>query len=96
MILLDIIDGIDSKISNSDSSYFSEDKIIVLKFINNYETYQNVECEFIYDHFNTKNIINKMEFEIKCKIIEFIGSGSYGKVYKIKICITNWCFKLII
>jgi hypothetical protein len=85
MILLDMIDGINKKIINGDSIDFSENKFIVLKFINNYENYENIECEFIANLIGMINIKKKMEFEIKCKIIEFLGAGSYGKVYKIKI-----------
>jgi serine/threonine protein kinase len=83
MILLDIINN--NKIINGDDTDFSENKLITLKFINNYENYQDVECDFINNLIGTNNIKKKMEFEIKCKIIDYIGSGSYGKVYKIKI-----------
>jgi hypothetical protein len=45
MILLDIINN--NKIINGDDTDFSENKLITLKFINNYENYQDVECDFI-------------------------------------------------
>jgi len=85
MILLDIISGINDKITNNDSIDFSENKSLTIKFINNYENYQNIECDFLNEHIDIKNIRKKTEFEIKCKIVEFLGAGSYGKVYKIKI-----------
>jgi len=85
MILLDIIDGIDKKLICDDSIDFSDYKSITLRFINNYENYNNIDCEFLNDIIDTTNIKKKTEFEIKCKIIEFLGAGSYGKVFKIKI-----------
>lgn len=85
MILLDIINSINNKVGKSDSVDFSENKLVVLKFVNNHDNYQNIECEFVTEHFGTKNINKKTEFEIKCKIVDFLGAGSYGKVYKIKI-----------
>ena len=79
MILLDITDGIDDKIINSND--FSDEKSINLKFVNDYENYNIID-------FFDENITNFTKGEtkyLKCKICEFIGSGSYGKVYKIKI-----------
>ena len=42
MILLDIIDGIDKKLIYGESIDSLDDFIITLKFINNYENYNNV------------------------------------------------------
>lgn len=85
MILLDIIDGIDKTLINDDSVDFTDYKTITLKFINNYENYNNVECEFFSNITESKNIKKGEEFEIKCKIVDFLGAGSYGKVFKLKI-----------
>lgn len=85
MILLDIINGIDKKLIYEDSINFTDYKSITLKFINNYETYNDIECEFLSNIINTKNIKKGMEFEINCKVVEFLGAGSYGKVFKLKI-----------
>lgn len=85
MILLDIIDGIDKKLIYDDSNDFTDYKSITLKFINNYETYNNIDCEFFSNIINTKNIKKGMEFVVKCKVVDFLGAGSYGRVYKLKI-----------
>lgn len=85
MILLDIIGGIDKKFINEYSADFSNDEYITLKFINNYENYNNIDCDFLSGIIDTKNINKKMEFSLKCKIVEFLGAGSYGKVFKIKL-----------
>ncbi len=84
MILLDIIDGISDKITKNDNIDFSENKYFVIKFVNNYENYQDIDCEFITNHIDIKNIRKKTEFEIKCKIVEYKEESSYGKIYKIK------------
>jgi len=85
MILLDIINGVDKKLIYEDSIDFTDYKSITLKFINNYETYNDIECEFLSNIIDTKNIKKGMEFEIPCKVVEFLGAGSYGKVFKLKI-----------
>ena len=85
MILLDIIDGIDKKLIYDDSIDFTDYKSITLRFINNYENYSNIDCEFLNSIIDSKIIKKKTEFEVKCKIIDFLGAGSYGKVFKIKI-----------
>jgi serine/threonine protein kinase len=85
MILLDIINGIDKKLVYNDSIDFTDYKSITLKFINNYENYDEIVCEFLTNIIDTKNIKKDSIIDIKCKIIEFLGSGSYGKVFKIKI-----------
>lgn len=75
MILLDITNNIcDNLTSDSGSNN------IILKFTNKYEKYNET----------IKGIIEKPlqlneSIEIKCSICGFLGSGSYGKVYKIKI-----------
>ena len=85
MILLDIINGIDKKLIYDDSIDFSDYKSITLRFINNYENYDNIECEFLNNIIDTKNIKKNEIIDIKCKILDFLGAGSYGKVYKLKI-----------
>lgn len=87
MILLDIIDGIDDKLINDDSIDLSDYKsmVLTLRVINNYKNYDNFECEFINNLINTNNIKKNATFDIKCKVVDFLGAGSYGKVYKIKI-----------
>ena len=85
MILLDIIDGIDKNLVYNESIDFSDYNHVILRFVNNYDNYNNIECEFLSDILGTKNIKKNMEFNVKCKIIDFLGAGSYGKVYKIKI-----------
>lgn len=85
MILLDIINDIDKKLIYDDSIDFTEHIPITLKFINNYDNYNEIECELINNIINTKNIKKGLEFEVKCKVVDFLGAGSYGKVYKLKI-----------
>ncbi len=73
MILMDI------EILNNVNIEFGSD--IIVEFINLYEKYEN----------NTNNIITKSsiklneKFKIKISIIELLGKGSYGTVYKILI-----------
>jgi serine/threonine protein kinase len=79
MILLDIINNInDNLLSDSDSSNIKNN--IILKFLNKYENYTKIINDIIDKPINYGDSIN-----IKCKICSFLGSGSYGKVYKIKI-----------
>lgn len=85
MIFLDIINGIDKKLIHDDSIDFSEYKSITLRFTNKYENYNNIECEFINNIIGNTNIKKGIEFDVKCKIVDFLGAGSYGKVFKIKI-----------
>ncbi len=85
MILLDIIDGINKKFIYDDSIDINENEYITLKFLNTYDNYTNINCDFLNEHIDTSIIKKKAEFDIKCKIVDFLGSGSYGKVYKIKI-----------
>lgn len=85
MILLDIINGIDNKLVNDDSIDFSEFKSIILRFSNKYDNYNNIDCDFLTNIINTKNIKKETEIDVKCKIVDFLGAGSYGRVFKIKI-----------
>lgn len=85
MILLNIISGIDKNLLSDDSVDFSNYKSIILKFKNEYETFDNIECDFLNNIIGTNQLKKGTEFEIKCKIVDFLGSGSYGKVFKIKI-----------
>lgn len=88
MILLDIInnnqlcDEFQSETSNKSSN-------ITLKFINNYEDY-NYGIKGVVD----KPLIKDEIFELKCIVCGFLGSGSYGKVYKIKIGKKYYALKL--
>jgi serine/threonine protein kinase len=84
MILLDIINNIDKEFNNSDSTDFI-DKTIILKFTNNYQHYNSINCEFLNDIVNITNFKKGESINVKCKICNFLGSGSYGKVFKIKI-----------
>jgi serine/threonine protein kinase len=85
MILLDIINGIDKKLISDDNIDFTNYKSIILSFINNYENYDNIECEFLNNIIDTTNVKKDMSFDVKCKVIGFLGAGSYGKVFKLKI-----------
>lgn len=79
MILLDIINDInDNLTSNTDSSYTNNN--IILKLSNKYDNFNQIIKGFI-----DKPIKLNETIEIKCKICSFLGSGSYGKVYKIQI-----------
>lgn len=89
MILLDIVNNISEDLLGVDSDCNSTDKnYVTLKFKNNYNN------DIQSDNSDNENIINKIigkplkigdSVEIKCKICCFLGSGSYGNVYKIKI-----------
>ena len=85
MILLDIINGIDKKLIYDDNIDFSNYKSLTLRFINNYENYDNIECEFLNNIIDTTHIQKGIEFDVKCKVVDFLGAGSYGRVYKLKI-----------
>ncbi len=88
MILLDIVNN------NNLCDELQNDAIyntthITLKFINKYEDY----------NYGIKGIIDKpLEkdeiIEVKCSICDFLGSGSYGKVFKIKIGKKYYAFKI--
>lgn len=84
MLLLDIANNIED--------YMNIDNIINIKFLNNYETNT--------DHCFTNNqLINEIIkindiYEINAKVIGFLGEGSYGKVYKIKINSNFYALKI--
>jgi hypothetical protein len=60
---------------------FREGDEISIKFINNYKNYDKSSTQPIFlQNINLHNVIDK-----KIKIYKFLGEGSYGKVYKIKI-----------
>ncbi len=82
MILLDIINNLKKELLvNEDSDKSINESYIVLKFVNNYDNLDKINNEII-----DKNSIGKNEtIEIKCIICDFLGSGSYGKVFKIRI-----------
>jgi serine/threonine protein kinase len=82
MILLDIMNNLKKELLvNEDSLESINENNIVLKFINNFDNLDKINNEII-----EKNSLSKNEtFEIKCHICDFLGSGSYGKVYKIRI-----------
>ena len=81
MFLLDINNNIcDEFTLDSDSDSNIIKKYITIRFVNNYQNYNN----------NNENILDKNikigeMYEVKVKLCKFLGSGSYGKVYKIKI-----------
>ena len=81
MILLDINNNICDEFtldSHSDSNITK--KYITIRFVNNYQNYDNNDENII-----DKNIkIGDMR-EVQVKLCKFLGSGSYGKVYKIKM-----------
>lgn len=81
MILLDII-GI--------SDHIREGENMVLKFINNYKTYDKNPSNPLFPHDINKQTI----FEKKAKVTKFLGEGSYGKVYKIKIDDKKYALKI--
>lgn len=81
MLVLDIINDISDVTSN---------QYIILKFTNNYD-------HNIFDETNPiiTNVIKKGEIlEIKAKICKYLGEGSYGTVYKIKINNTYYALKM--
>jgi serine/threonine protein kinase len=80
MILLDITNNIKGELTNSSSSILSKDnKTFIIKFVNNYDNVKTTN-EIV-----TKTVLQNQTVELSCTVIKFIGSGSYGKVYKIKI-----------
>lgn len=85
MILLNINGGINKSLLIDDSIDFTDYKNITLKFVNDYDSYDNIECDFINNIIGINNIQKGSEFEVKCRIVDFLGAGSYGKVFKIKI-----------
>lgn len=78
MILLDITNNIINDLV-SDTTTESDDKYFNLRFQNNYE---NVKS---YNEIIESPLDKNETIEIKCAIKKFIGSGSYGKVFKIEI-----------
>ncbi len=74
MILLDIF-SINDNIRDGDE--------IKLNFINNYKTYSSLNNND-YPLFS-QNINSQTMIEKNVKFIKFLGEGSYGKVYKVKI-----------
>jgi hypothetical protein len=86
MILLDIINNVSDIFENNSSCNSSNKQYITLKFKNNKDSSDTNVIELN----NTDNILDKKldigeSVEIKCKLCGFLGSGSYGRVYKIKI-----------
>jgi hypothetical protein len=105
MILLNIINNIRNELENldSESSDFlnnsnnnSRHNDLIFKISNNDIFNENINK---IDDKNIKQIFEKNKLEnntiaIKCKICGFLGSGSYGKVYKIKINKKYYAFKI--
>lgn len=81
MILLDII-GLSDNIKDGE--------ILVLKFINNYKNYEKINDNPLF----TNSIAKQTFIEKKAKVIKFLGEGSYGKVYKIKIDDKKYALKI--
>ena len=79
MILLDITNNIKNNLISTSSSNDLEIKSFVLKFTNNYGSFGGIN-EIV-----TKPVEKNQSIELECSVIKFLGSGSYGKVYKIKI-----------
>ena len=80
MILLDINDLTD-KINNGD--------IINFKLINVYKNYNTTNIPLL-----NHQIPLNTQIEKSAKVIKFLGEGSYGKVYKIKIDDQFYALKL--
>lgn len=80
MYLLDITNNIKGELGNISSSSSSVNKGLVLRFTNNYDNINKTSNEII-----TGSIEKGQTIELNCVIIKFLGSGSYGKVYQIKI-----------
>lgn len=85
MILLDIANNnIDNEIIESNTFILQLNNI---KYNNNASEYNNIK---IFDMtFNNNNTIN-----VKVKICKFLGEGSYGKVFKIKINNVYYALKI--
>ena len=81
MILLDIL-GLSDNIKDGDT--------LILKFINNYKNYDKQEDNPLFNN----QIIKHTLIEKKVKVINFLGEGSYGKVYKIKIDDKKYALKI--
>ena len=79
MILLDLYNNIKGELTSTSSSASTVNKWFVLKFINNNDGFKMTN-EII-----TKPLEHGQTIEVNCQVIKFLGSGSYGKVYKIKI-----------
>jgi hypothetical protein len=83
MILLDLY-SINDNIKDGDEIKFN--------FINNYKPYiylNNSENNLFQQSINSKSMIEK-----SVKFIKFLGEGSYGKVYKIKINDNTYALKI--
>ncbi len=81
MILLDIL-GFSDNIKDGDT--------LLLKFINNYKNYDKNEKNPLF----SGSIMKQTIIEKKAKVIKFLGEGSYGKVYKIKIDDKKYALKI--
>ena len=79
MLLLDIITDINEYL-NDDTDNSEINNYLTIKFVNNYENSNIIIRDIIDNPIALGDSVN-----IKCKICSFLGSGSYGKVYKIKI-----------
>lgn len=71
MILIDII-GLSDNINSDD--------IITFRLVNIYKNYNATNIPFLNQNIPVNSYIEK-----SAKVIKFLGEGSYGKVYKIKI-----------
>ena len=71
MILIDIT-GLSNNINSDD--------IITFRLVNTYKNYNTTNTPFL-----NQNIPINTYVEKTAKVIKFLGEGSYGKVYKIKI-----------
>jgi hypothetical protein len=80
MILIDIT-GLNNDINSND--------IITFKLINIYKNYSAIDIPFL-----NQNIPTNIFIEKTAKVIKFLGEGSYGKVYKIKIDNNFYALKL--
>lgn len=86
MILLDIINNICDEF---DSDMSDSNKNIILKFSNKYEDYNNGIRGII-----DAPIKQGENVDVKCSVCGFLGSGSYGKVYKIRIGKNYYALKI--
>jgi hypothetical protein len=81
MILLDIL-GISESIRDGDT--------LTLRFINNYKSYEKTNDNPLFSNPIGKQTI----IEKKVKVDKFLGEGSYGKVYKVKIDDKKYALKI--
>ena len=95
MILVDIINDIQQHLNVDSDCDTDNKKYFILRLKNNSNNPNNSNNnEFITNNILGKQLENSETIEINCKICCFLGAGSYGNVYKIKIKKKYYAFKI--